>query len=344
MIDLRSDTVTCPSDAMRKVMAEAEVGDDVYREDATVRKLEERAAEMAGKEAGLFLTSGTMGNLVALLTHAHKGTSVLLGRQSHIACSEGGGVAMLAHMMPYVVDDAEGLPDMAALKDAFRDEGDVHIAPTRLVCLENTHNRQGGIASSFEDMKLRTEWAKSKGASVHLDGARIFNATAALGEKAARFCSLADSVQICLSKGLGAPVGSVLCGRRDFIETARLWRKKVGGGMRQAGIIAAGGLYALEHNVERLAEDHENARLLKTLLDEGGVSVRHVKNPTNMVYFKIDDDLKVREFLDSCRAEGLFFSVMGHADFRMVTHLNVSKEQVRKAAEILLKVKERLQF
>jgi threonine aldolase len=299
---------------------------------------------MAGKEEGLFMSSGTMGNLVSLLTHGRGGESVLLGRESHIACSEGGGVAFFAGMMPYIVDDETGLPDMAGLKAAFRERGNVHLAPTRLICLENTHNRRGGTASSFEDMKLRTDWAKTLGISVHLDGARIFNATAALGETAAKFCSLVDSVQICLSKGLGAPIGSVLCGRKDFIEEARHWRKRVGGGTRQAGIVAAGGLYALEHNVERLAEDHANARLLKTLLEQGGLNVRQVKNPTNMVYFEIENGSRAGELFEACKAEGLLFSSMGPNIFRLVTHLDVSAEQVRRAAEILSKVKDRLRI
>lgn len=334
-VDLKSDTVTKPSPEMRRAMYEAEVGDDVYGEDPTVVRLEEAAAGILGMEAALFMPSGTMGNLAAVLTHCGRGDALILGAGSHMQNFEGGGVAALGSAVPLLADDSSGCIPPEEVRAHCR-PSNVHFAPARLLCLENTHNRMGGLASSPERIRASADEARRHGLAVHIDGARIFNAATAWGCRAADFASSVDSVQFCLSKGLGAPVGSVLCGRRDFIDTARHWRKRLGGGMRQAGVLAAAGLYALEHNIGRLEEDHENAALLADLLSAGDViMVERNDKPTNMVYCTVPDgvgeDLHVR-----CAARGVLFNAVADGRFRLVTHLDVSTEQVKAAAAVIL--------
>lgn len=333
-IDLKSDTVTRPSQGMRKAMAEAEVGDDVYHEDPTVHRLEEKGASLTGKEAALYLTSGTMGNIVALLTHCCRGDAAIVGADSHILNYEGGGLAALGGILPLAADDSSGIiPPEEVVR--FCKPSNVHFAPVTLLCLENTHNRCGGLALSPEEMEKTADQARKCGLLVHLDGARVFNAAAAWDVGVDAYGTLVDSVQICLSKGLGAPVGSLLCGTREFVERARFWRKKVGGGLRQAGIIAAAGLYAFEHNLPRLKEDHENAALLGSLLAEGGIEVERNAKPTNMVYFRIP--VSVSETLPRrCAARGVLFNAAGPGRVRLVTHLDVSREQAAAAAGIIL--------
>ncbi len=336
-IDLRSDTVTRPSVAMRRAMAEAAVGDDVYGEDPTVRRLEETAAEMTGHEAGLFVTSGTQGNLVCLLCHCRGGEAAILGNQSHIFNYEGGGMAALGGILPLPVEDAGGLPETGAVLRWVR-PANVHFAPARLLCLENTHNREGGNAAAPMAFRKLVSTAKDHGLSVHLDGARIFNAAVAWDVDVKIYTGLVDSVQFCLSKGLGAPVGSVVCGRKDFIEKARHWRKVVGGGMRQAGVLAAAGLVALRDNLARLAEDHENAAVLAERLEEGDhLSVEPCPRRTNMVYFGIrKEGLTAEELALRCRLKGVLFNPVGPKRVRLVTHLDVSRSDVREAARIIL--------
>lgn len=261
LVDLRSDTVTKPSPEMRRAMAEAEVGDDVYGEDPTVRELEETGAALVGQEAGLFVPSGTMGNQVAVLTHTRRGDEVFLEAESHIYYYEVGDIAALAGAQPRPIPGSRGRFTAADLRAAVR-EPNIHYPNPRLVCLENTHNRAGGAVWRPEEVDAVVEAAHELGLAIHLDGARLFNAAVALGLPAARLARGVDSVMFCLSKGLGAPVGSLLCGPAEWIERARKERKRLGGGMRQAGILAAAGLWALRHNVERLAEDHANARWL----------------------------------------------------------------------------------
>ena len=333
-IDLKSDTVTRPSQAMRQAMFDAEVGDDVYGEDPTVRRLEEKAADLVGMEASLYLTSGTMGNLVSLLTHCGRGEGAVVGRSSHILGNEGGGLAALGSIVPLVADDDSGLIPESEIRRHCR-PSNVHLAPAKLLCLENTHNSRGGLAISPAQMRPATDAARGLGLSIHLDGARIFNAAVAWKCDVKEFTSQVDSIQMCLSKGLGAPVGSLLCGNKDFIERARHWRKKVGGGMRQAGVIAASGLYALEHNIARLEEDHRNASLMADILSRGGVSVEKSEKPTNMIFFRLHEGKDDYALLQRCSARGVLFGMAAPGRFRLVTHLDVSCEQARRAAEII---------
>ncbi|MFO7601803.1 MAG: low-specificity L-threonine aldolase, partial [Candidatus Desulfacyla sp.] len=274
IIDLRSDTITRPTPAMRRAMAEAEVGDDVFGEDPTVNRLEEMAAQRLGKEASLFVVSGTMGNLVCLLTHCDRGHEVLLGDRSHTFYYEQGGSAALGGVHPRTLpNEPDGTLDLGHIEGAIRPDN-IHFPRTRLIVLENTHNRCSGSPLTPEYMRAVGEIARRHDLKIHVDGARIFNAAVALGVDASDLVSEADSVTFCLSKGLAAPVGSVVCGSRDFIREARRARKVVGGGMRQAGVIAAAGIVALTEMVDRLSEDHENARrLAEGLVDAGGLSV-----------------------------------------------------------------------
>ena len=321
--DLRSDTVTKPCDEMRKAMATAVVGDDGYEEDETVKELEALGAELLGKEAALFAVSGTMGNLIALLTHCGRGQGAILGSRSHLYNYEGGAMASLGSIVPLVVDDGEGLPSTEAVSGFCRDASNVHFVEARLLCLENTHNACGGRAFSPGAMEPLCEMAHERGLVVHLDGARIFNAAVALGVKASRYGALVDSVQLCLSKGLGAPVGSLLCGDEAFIREARKWRKRLGGGMRQAGVLAAAGLVALRFRIERLAEDHEKARRLALILRQGGLDLVDVPNATNMIYFRLPQEADPRRFVEGCRSAGLLVSAPNHGLVRVVTHLDL---------------------
>ncbi|GHV34946.1 threonine aldolase [Synergistales bacterium] len=335
-IDLKSDTVTKPSAAMRKIMSEAEVGDDVYGEDPTVALLERTAAKLLGKEAALYVTSGTQGNLVSLLTHCAKGDGALVGKDCHILNYEGYGLAVLGGIAPLQVDDAKSLPSIEELERAIPAKGNVHFAQAKLLCIENTHNRGGGHASKPQEVYARVEWAHKNGLSVHMDGARLFNATAAIGVTPSEMVKGVDSVQICLSKGLGAPMGSLICSSGDFVDRARYWRKKLGGGLRQAGIVAAAGLYALEHNVARLKDDHDNAALIKDALQKGGLRVSEVGRPTNMIYFSAKNEAEADKLLAACRAREVIFNKTDPYTFRLATHLDVSREQAETAASVIV--------
>ena len=336
-IDLKSDTVTKPSAEMRRVMSEAEVGDDVYGEDPTVVRLEEMGAQLLGKEAALYVTSGTQGNLVALLTHCNRGEGAILGNDSHIWNYEGGGLAALGGIVPFQVNDAKSLPSIADLNFVLNPTDNVHFAHAKLLCLENTHNRGGGHASSPQEVSERANWAHKHGLAVHVDGARLFNAAAALDVKPSELVKDVDSVQVCLSKALGAPMGSLICASREFVERARFWRKKVGGGLRQVGIVAAAGLHALSHNIGRLREDHENAQMIQEILQKGGLRVIEVQRPTNMVYFATPNEACADKLLEGCRRQGVIFNKTAPDTFRLVTHLDVSREQAIAAAEAIVK-------
>ena len=262
-IDLRSDTVTQPTDEMRRAMAEAEVGDDVYGEDPSINRLQDRAAELLGKEAGLLTASGTMSNLIASLTYCHRGDEIVMGDQAHMFWNESAGASALAGaQIRLVPNDSQGRIDPVDLERAIRPAGNIHTPSTTMVCLENTHNKCGGGVLTPEDTAKVASVAHAAGASVHLDGARIFNAAVALEVPVRELVKDVDDVSFCLSKGLSCPVGSVLCGSQEFIDQARKWRKMIGGGMRQAGVLAAAGLVALDGMIDRLAEDHANARQL----------------------------------------------------------------------------------
>src|SRR5215472_48552 len=267
VIDLRSDTLTMPTPEMRRAMAEAELGDDVFREDPTVNRLQEMAAERMGKEAALLVTSGTQGNLVGILSHTQRGDEIIVGDQSHVFHYEVAGAAVVGSLQLRTVRNIDGMLDPAEVEAAIRPQ-DVHAPRTGVVCLENTHNRNGGAPLSASHTKAVADVAHRHGVLVHLDGARVFNAAVALDVDVRELTAPVDSVTFCLSKGLAAPVGSVLCGSKDYVETARKYRKMLGGGMREAGIIAAAGIVALTTMVDRLAEDHANARLIADRLAE----------------------------------------------------------------------------
>ena len=343
IIDLRSDTVTQPTKAMREAMAIAPVGDDVYGEDPSVRRLEERMADVLGKEAGLFIASGTMGNLVALLAHARRGDEVILGDMSHTFLYEGGGISALGSIHPHTLPNLDdGTLDLEKIRLALRNPDDSHAPRTRMIVLENTHNRCGGIALTADYCNQVATLAVEHGLILHLDGARLFNATVALDSPIADLTQPFDSVTVCLSKGLGAPVGSVLCGSRDFIHEAHRIRKLVGGGMRQAGILAAAGLYALDHHLDRLAEDHENAAMLaRGIAEIDGLTCPQAQTPatgawTNLVYFTVDGEAIGRRQLDAfelskqLKAQGVLALALGSdgKKIRMVTHLDVGPSDI----------------
>ena len=331
IVDLRSDTVTHPTEAMRAAMAKAEVGDDVMGEDPTINALQKAAAERMGKEAGLFVPSGTMGNLVAVLTHCGRGDEIILGNLSHTFIFEGGGVAALGGIMPHTLPNlADGRIDLDAMQDAIRPD-DVHQPITRLIVLENTHNRCGGTILKLEYMRQVGELARKAGLKLHVDGARIFNAAVALGLPAKILVEQADSVTFCLSKALCAPVGSVLCGTAEFIHSARRIRKQLGGGMRQAGILAAAGLVALDEMVERLGEDHRRARTLATgLAGIPGLSLDNSVPDTNMVFVSLKDNVPLYSSQVAARLteKGVKVGTVGPRRFRMVTHYWIDDEGI----------------
>lgn len=336
MIDLRSDTVTHPTPAMREAMARAEVGDDVYREDPTVNHLEAMAAELLGKESALFVPSGTMGNLIGVLGHCQRGDEVIMGHLGHTFLFEGGGVSALGgvfvHTLPNQPDGTLRLDDILA---AIRPP-DVHHPITRLVVLENTHNRCGGVPLSVAYTRQVGDAIHARGLALHLDGARIFNAAVALGVTAKALAEPADTVTFCLSKGLCAPVGSVLCGSREFIERARRIRKQLGGGMRQAGILAAAGIVALETMIDRLAEDHRRARMLaEGLVRLPGISLPMGMPATNMVFISLDESLPIDAPAFAARLAnyGVRVGVVGVRQFRLVTHYWIGDAEVAQTLE-----------
>ena len=335
-VDLRSDTVTQPTPAMRQAMAQAEVGDDVFGDDPTVNRLQSLAAERLGKEAGLFVPSGTMGNLAAVLTHCGRGDEVILGEQAHTFVYEAGGVAALGGVHPRTVpNQPDGSLRLEAVEAAIRPDDD-HFPTTRLICLENTHNRCGGVALTAEYTRRVGDLAHARGLRLHLDGARIFNAAVAARSSAAELSAPADSVTFCLSKALCAPVGSVLCGEGEFIRKARRARKQLGGGMRQAGILAAAGIVALETMTERLADDHARARRLADQLRKiPGVVLEPDVPPSNMVYLTLAPELP----LDGAGMEralaqdDILIHAVGPRRIRLVLHYWIDDEGVERTAD-----------
>jgi threonine aldolase len=336
MIDLRSDTVTKPTPAMRRVMAEAEVGDDVYGEDPTVNRLQEKAAEITGTEAALFVPSGTMGNQVAIAVHTRPGQEVIVEATSHIYNVEMATMARFSGVQPRVVFGERGVFSAEQVRQAIRPKL-YYLAQTGLVCLENTHNAAGGRIWPLSGARAILEVAHAHGIPVHLDAARIFNASVATGIPVSELVRGFDSVMFCLSKGLGCPVGSLLCGSREFIEEARRVRKALGGGMRQAGILAAAGLYALEHHVERLTEDHENARILAQGLSE--IPCLSVTPPeTNIVMVEILRGPTAAELAERLKRRGVLVAPAGAGTearkLRLVTHLDVSREDILRTIDL----------
>ena len=328
-IDLRSDTVTLPTDEMREAMNNAEVGDDVYQEDPTVNRLEELAAKKIGKEAALFVPSGTMGNLIAVLTHCQRGDEVILEMDSHIYYYEVGGMSAVAGVIPRLIVGDKGILNPQDIKRALR-ENNLHYPSTTLICVENTHNRAGGTIASPEIIEEICQLAHQRNIQVHLDGARIFNAAVALNLDPATLTKNVDSVMFCLSKGLSAPVGSILTGSKEFIQKARKNRKMLGGGMRQAGILAAAGIIAIENMVERLGEDHKNARILgEGLADISGIKVDLRTIQTNMVYFDLNKSgIDTYQFLPKLAEYNILGSPRPPTKVRLVTHYGISEEDI----------------
>ncbi|HEV2012436.1 MAG TPA: GntG family PLP-dependent aldolase [Candidatus Dormibacteraeota bacterium] len=333
IVELRSDTFTLPTESMRAAMASAEVGDDVWDEDPTIHRLQQRAAEMVGKEASLFVPSGTMGNLCALISHAKPGEEVLLEGESHIFHSEVAGASVVGGLQLRPLESVDGRLAPEQVRRAIR-EPDIHQPPTGLLCLENTHNRRGGTCLSANQTEALCAVAHDAGFPVHLDGARVFNAAVALRVDVRQLTGPLDSVMFCLSKGLSAPVGSMLAGSKDFIERARRTRKMLGGGMRQAGVLAAAGLCALNEMVDRLAEDHANARrLAEGLWGLPGVDVDVSRVETNMVFGDCRPPLTAGSFIDRCREVGVLLDQASLYRWRMVTHRGVSVEDVDYAVD-----------
>ena len=334
VIDLRSDTITRPSAGMRQAIAEAEVGDDVFDDDPTVHRLQERAAALLGKEATLFVPSGTMGNAVAIKTHTRLGDEILLDAEAHSMLYEVGLPAAIAQVMTRQFPSRRGVPDVDAIARGIHAES-LHAPGTALLVLENTHNRAGGAIIPLEIHQALWNVAQERNIRVHLDGARLFNAAVATGIPAAAYAACTDSVTFCLSKGLGCPVGSVLCGSQAFIAQARRVRKMLGGGMRQAGILAAAGLYALEHNIDRLAEDHRNARrLAEGIAHAPGITLDTVDVPTNMIYF--NTQALAQTFADRLAADyKVICDPTASHRIRLVTHLDVDAEDIERAITAL---------
>jgi threonine aldolase len=343
IIDLRSDTVTQPTPEMRKAMFEAEVGDDVFGEDPSINKLEAMAAARMGKEAAIFTTSGTQSNLIAVLNHTRHGNEIILGSQSHISLYEVGGAAAIGGVvMRTVPNDASGRLNPADVEAAIRGKN-IHYPETALLCLENTHNVCGGSVLSVDYTSEICSLAHNHGLKVHLDGARIFNAAIALGVPENELARHADSVSFCISKGLSAPVGSLLCGSREYIEKARKIRKMLGGGMRQAGIVAAAGIVALGTMVDRLAEDHANAkRLAKGLAHIKGITLEYATPATNIVMFRITPEKYVGDFVKNLDNLGVKVGPRGGNLFRAVTHRMISTANIDEGVSSIQDVSRKL--
>jgi threonine aldolase len=338
-IDLRSDTVTKPTSAMRKAMAEAEVGDDVFGEDPTVNILQEKVARLLGKEASLFVPSGTMANQLSIKSHTQPGDEVIAETSSHAYNFEGGAGAVLSGIQFQCLKGVRGILDASQIEEAVR-PSDYHFPVTRLVCLENTHNRGGGSIFPVEKMAEIYRLAKSRGLLVHLDGARLWNASVETGIGPHEYAQWADSVSVCLSKGLGAPVGSLVAGAKPFVDRVHRFRKMFGGGMRQVGIIAAAGIYALDHHLERLGDDHQNAKRLAVGLKEfKGISIdpRHVE--TNIVIFDVaNTGMTGFQVAEAMKKEDVLIHAVGKTLIRLVTHLDVTAEDIEKALKAFGKV------
>jgi len=337
LIDLRRDTITLPSIKMREDAFRAELGDSVYGEDSRQCELEERAAAVTGKEKGIFVPSGTMGNLIALLTHTKKGDEIIVEENAHIRTSETGGAACVGGLMIKTVAGKDGAPDPAGVEGAIRSDN-IHYPRTSLICLESTHYRYGGIVPPLSKFREISMISKKRGIPVHLDGARLFNAAVYLGVQPEEIAGFADSVMIALSKGLGAPVGSLLCGSGEFIENAKRYRKMLGGGMRQTGWLCACGIEALsDENISRLKEDHLNARLLaEGLASLPGIALDLNKVHTNFVkaFFK-DPDRDAQDFVRSLSKNGILAMAAGGSELRFVTSKEVSRDDILTAIEVI---------
>jgi threonine aldolase len=338
-IDLRSDTVTKPSRGMRQAMAAAEVGDDVFDEDPSVNRLQDMAAHLLGKEAALFVPSGTMANQVCIKTYTQPGDEIVMERTNHPFNSESGGLAALSGVQVNLLDGVRGVITAEQIARVIRTGEDVHHAPTRLICLENTHNRGGGNIYPLQVMRDIHTLARERGLAVHLDGARLLNACVATGMAAPEYTQYVDSCTLCLSKGLGAPVGSVIAASAEFIKRARRYRKMFGGSMRQVGILAAAGIYALEHNIDRLAVDHQHAKLLAERISGApGMRLNPQEVETNIVFIRLDPALARLDayaLMRGMREQGVLAMAQNPTTMRLVTHLDVTREQVESAGKII---------
>ncbi|MBX9679861.1 MAG: low-specificity L-threonine aldolase [Gemmataceae bacterium] len=336
IIDLRSDTVTRPSPGMREAMSRAEVGDDVFGDDPTVRKLEERVAALLGKEAAIFVPSGTMSNQIGIRLHARGGDELLCDLNCHIFQYEGGSPAALSGITCRTFDGRNGILELEQLEGQIHPD-DPHATDTKLVCLENTHNRGGGVVYPIEKIAAISRWARSHGLAMHLDGARLWNAAVATGIPLAEWGRHFDTVSVCFSKGLGAPIGSALCLPKSHMRNATRIRKLFGGGMRQVGILAAAALYALDRNVERLTDDHRNARILaEAIRNTPGLRTVPEQIETNLVWFRIDPSVGTAKGLADALAEnGVLVHSSGPSTLRACTHLDVTRDQVQHAADLI---------
>jgi threonine aldolase len=336
VIDLRSDTVTKPTPAMRAAMAAADVGDDVYGEDPTVNALEAKVAAFLGKEDALIVPSGSMSNQIAVKTHTQPGDELICEEFCHIYNWEAGGPAFLSGVTSRTVRAEFGILELDQLRDKIRPVND-HMVRTRLVCLENTHNRGGGRIFPIEQVQAISTWARSHGLLMHLDGARLCNAIVATGVAASEWGKHFDTVSICFSKGLGAPVGSALAGPKDFITKARRYRKIFGGAMRQAGVLAAAAIYALDHHIERLADDHRNAQVIaEAIADTPGLKLVPPDVHTNLVWFEIDPDLgTAKDIFNRLKERGVLVGNGGDQVLRACTHLDISAADAERAADII---------
>jgi len=334
LIDLRSDTVTMPTPEMRRAMVESPLGDDVFGDDPTTNRLLEVAAERMGKQAATFVASGTMGNLIGIAVNAGRGEELIADSESHIFHNETAGAAAVCGVQIRPVVTEAGVMSPAQIVDAVRARDDVHQPLTAAVTFENTHNRHGGVVWPLDALRAASDAAHEQGLRVHLDGARIFNASVALGVEASEIAAYADTVTFCLSKGLACPIGSVFCGSRESVEQAKRWRKRLGGGMRQVGVLAAAGLIALDSMVDRLAEDHANARTLAEGLAElPGVTCDVSRVQTNLVYF---DLARIRSdaFVEECRKRGVLSDSAGTRRMRFVTHFGVDAADVQTTLKV----------
>lgn len=343
IIDLRSDTVTRPTPAMRAAIHAAEVGDDVFSDDPTVLRLQERVAALLGKEEALYVPSGTMSNQICVKAHTQPGDELLCEASCHIYNYEAGGPAVLSGVTCRAFEGDHGILDVSQFDGKIRAD-DVHLVRTRLVCLENTHNRGGGRVYPLEKIRAISAWARQNGLIMHLDGARLWNAVVASGIPAREWAAQFDSVSVCFSKGLGAPIGSALAGPREFVARARRIRKLFGGGMRQAGIAAAGALYALENHIDLLADDHRHARVIgKAIMDTPGLRLNPPEVETNLVWFEIDPELGTAKSLAAAlKQRGILIHAAGPQMLRACTHLDVSAVQAERAAETIRHVVRRL--
>jgi len=332
-IDLRSDTVTKPSKGMREAMMNAEVGDDVFGEDPTINRLQERCAKLTGKEKALFVTSGSLGNQLAVKAHTKPGDEIIVEAESHIYNYENAAPSIISNVQVMPIHGIDGVMSVEMIKKYLRDR--VYYFPENtLICIENTHNRAGGIIQPIESIREITAFAREQGIKTHLDGARIFNASIETGISVKEYASYFDSISFCFSKGLGAPVGSILCGDSAFITRAHKWRKILGGGMRQAGILAAAALYALDHNIERLKEDHEKAKLFaQSIASIKGVEVNIKNVQTNIVIFR-QNKFPKNQFIKLLKEQGVLISSGSFDYLRAVFHLDVSLQKVEESIKV----------